>query len=105
PLSRYGPSAGPTCGRLLHDLWVGGKRCARSCRREECVKRSTPSVTWQPLSRTPRSRAHGFASPPYDGFAFVEDEEVLVGFIQPPRSSWARARPSQASLAPLLREK
>src|SRR6266849_9579067 len=35
---------------------------------------SIPSVAWQPYpSPLGRLRAHSFASPPHDGFAFVED--------------------------------
>jgi len=34
------------------------------------------SSFWRPGSPWHASRAHGFASPPYDGFAFVEDVEV-----------------------------
>ena len=37
---------------------------------------ATPSVTWQSAVR----RTHGFASPPYDGFAIVEDDELSVLF-------------------------
>jgi len=33
-----------------------------------------PSETWQPRANT-RPWAHGFASPPSDGFAIIEDEE------------------------------
>ena len=36
---------------------------------------SIPSATWQPQCV---SGAHGFASPPHDGFAFVEDEKVKM---------------------------
>jgi hypothetical protein len=36
---------------------------------------SIPSVAWQPYpSPLGRLRAHSFASPPHDGFAFVEDD-------------------------------
>src|SRR6266404_222001 len=35
---------------------------------------SIPSVAWQPYpSPLGRLRAHSFASPPHDGFAFIED--------------------------------
>src|SRR6516162_7067226 len=39
-----------------------------------CWVPSIPSVAWQPYpSPLGRLRAHSFASPPHDGFAFVED--------------------------------
>ena len=40
---------------------------------------SIPSVAWQPYpSPLGRLRAHSFASPPHDGFAFVEDGLLTV---------------------------
>ncbi len=31
-------------------------------------------------------RAHGFASPPYDGFAFVVDEQAHIQYVPLPRN-------------------
>jgi hypothetical protein len=40
---------------------------------------SIPSVAWQPYpSPLGRLRAHSFASPPHDGFAFLEDDREVV---------------------------
>src|SRR5438270_6282732 len=51
---------------------------------------SIPSAAWRPC---PRGRgAHSFASPPYDGFAIVEDEEVQsMSSVPNAASSWATA--------------
>jgi len=35
----------------------------------------TLSAAWRPRNK---SGAHGFASPPHDGFAFVEDERFVT---------------------------
>lgn len=43
---------------------------------------SIPSVAWQPYpSPLGRLRAHSFASPPHDGFAFVEDGQRRRPFL------------------------
>ena len=40
---------------------------------------SIPSVAWQPYpSPLGRLRAHSFASPPHDGFAFIEDGRLVT---------------------------
>src|SRR5438874_7036834 len=57
---RRAKRAGLPCGSPAHQayFWVP----------------SIPSVAWQPYpSPLGRLRAHSFASPPHDGFAFIED--------------------------------
>ena len=51
---------------------------------------SIPSVAWQPYpSPLGRLRAHSFASPPHDGFAFIENGHVSS---HASRSGWAASR-------------
>src|SRR5437588_607261 len=37
----------------------------------------TLSATWRPADFAESGRAHGFASPPFDGFAVIEDREAI----------------------------
>ena len=55
---------------------------------------SIPSVAWQPYpSPLGRLRAHSFASPPHDGFAFVEDGQKRRHSCRRGRSSHCLNRP------------
>src|SRR5438034_8355329 len=64
---------------------------------------SIPSAAWRPCSAR---GAHGFASPPYDGFALVEDEEVKSKSSVPNAAwCWAWVRLPRASLKPLHEQK
>src|SRR5205085_195159 len=77
---RQGFHVRSSCGAMRESGFIVGRKeqSGRPCGRPEDQTYfwvpSIPSVAWQPYpSPLGRLRAHSFASPPHDGFAFVED--------------------------------
>src|SRR5205085_3112468 len=77
---RQGFHVRSSCGAMRESGFIVGRKeqSGRPCGRPEDQTYfwvpSIPSVAWQPYpSPLGRLRAHSFASPPHDGFAFIED--------------------------------